>query len=80
VDLGGEYLEGDARVQTRRKGAVLAHLRAVTRPAHHALEGALGLLEEDIDLDKYKNVLARFYGFWSGWEPQGIPPLAAALF
>jgi heme oxygenase (biliverdin-IX-beta and delta-forming) len=49
---------------------VLAHLRAVTRPAHHALEGALGLLEEDIDLDKYKNVLARFYGFWSGWEPQ----------
>jgi heme oxygenase (biliverdin-IX-beta and delta-forming) len=54
----------------RRTGAVLAHLRAVTRPAHNALEGALGLLDEHLDLDAYKDVLARFYGFWSGWQPQ----------
>jgi heme oxygenase (biliverdin-IX-beta and delta-forming) len=49
---------------------VLAYLRAVTRPAHSALEGALGLLDDRLDLDAYRVVLGRLYGFWRGWEPQ----------
>jgi heme oxygenase (biliverdin-IX-beta and delta-forming) len=58
---------------SRRKcvaGDALSHLRAVTGPAHRALEGGLGLLDENLELDAYKNVLARFYGFWIGWQPQ----------
>lgn len=51
-------------------GLVLAHLRAVTRPSHDALEGALGLLDEGLGLDTYGTVLGRLYGFWRGWEPQ----------
>jgi len=51
-------------------GAALAHLRAVTRQAHDALEDSLGLLDERLSLDAYKSVLERFYGFWRGWEPQ----------
>ncbi len=50
-------------------GAVLAHLRVVTRPVHDRIEGALGLLSEQLDLDAYRNVLERFYGFWRNWEP-----------
>ena len=52
------------------RGLVLAHLRAMTRPSHDALEGALGLLDGGLDLDEYRNVLRRLYGFWRGWEPQ----------
>jgi heme oxygenase len=50
-------------------GATLAHLRRVTRPAHDRLEGALGLTD-DLDIDSYRKVLGRFYGFWVGWQPQ----------
>jgi len=49
--------------------ATLAHLRTVTRPAHERLEGSLGLTE-DFDIKSYSNVLARFYGFWVGWQPR----------
>lgn len=49
---------------------MLARLRVVTRPAHDLLEGALGLLDEQLDRETYKLVLERFYGFWCGWEPQ----------
>jgi heme oxygenase len=57
---------------SRRKGAgdALIHLREVTGPVHRALEGGLGLLNEHLELDAYTAVLARFYGFWSGWQPQ----------
>jgi heme oxygenase len=51
-------------------GDALVHLRAVTGPAHRALEGGLGLLNEHLEVDAYKNILTRFYGFWSGWQPQ----------
>ena len=53
----------------RSPGALLAHLRATTRPAHEALELSLGLLG-DIALDEYIRVLIRFHGFWAGWQPQ----------
>ena len=49
---------------------MLARLRTVTRPAHDRLEGALGLLDDQLDRDAYKQVLERLYGFWRGWEPQ----------
>ena len=59
---------GDSR--PKRAGAALIHLRDVTGPAHRALEGGLGLLNEHLDLDTYKSVLERFHDFWSGWQPQ----------
>jgi heme oxygenase (biliverdin-IX-beta and delta-forming) len=49
---------------------MIDHLRTVTRPAHDALEGTLGLLDEKLGIDTYKHILGRFYGFWSGWQPQ----------
>jgi heme oxygenase (biliverdin-IX-beta and delta-forming) len=30
----------------------------------------LGLLDAHLDLDGYRQLLARLYGFWVGWEPQ----------
>lgn len=53
-----------------QSGAMLAHLRAATRPAHDTLESALGLLDERLDLQAYTAMIGRFYGFWHGWEPQ----------
>jgi heme oxygenase len=50
-------------------GALLSHLRSVTRPGHERLEGTLGLTD-DLDLESYRRILARFYGFWVGWQPQ----------
>jgi len=58
-----------------REGPLLAHLRAVTRPSHDALEDALGL-DGALDLDAYRRLLARFYGFWTGWQPQVAALLA----
>lgn len=55
--------------QEQADGAVLAHLRLVTRPAHDSLEGALGLLDERLDLRAYIVTLQRFHGFWRLWEP-----------
>ena len=52
-----------------RERTLLAHLRAVTRPAHDRLEGALGLLDAQLGLTEYKHALERFYGFWRGWQP-----------
>jgi heme oxygenase len=51
-------------------GPVLGHLRAVTRPAHDRLEGALGLLDEHLDLAAYRRVIECLYGFWHGWQPR----------
>jgi len=51
-------------------GALLARLRIVTRPAHDKLEGTLGLLDERLNLEAYRKVIERFYGFWRNWEPQ----------
>ena len=51
-------------------GAMLAQLRTATRPAHDALEGSLGLLDDQLDRDSYSRVLQRFYGFWQAWEPR----------
>ncbi len=62
--------DGTAVTAPPGHGLVLAHLRAATRPSHDAIEGALGLLDEGLDLDAYRLVLRRFYGFWRGWEPQ----------
>jgi heme oxygenase len=52
----------------------------VTRPAHHALEGTLGLLDDGLDLHDYTRVLTRLYGFWRGWEPQVQALLADEAF
>jgi heme oxygenase len=49
---------------------VLAHVRRVTRSAHEAIEGSLGLMGDTITISDYKNVLLRLYSFWNTWEPQ----------
>lgn len=54
---------------TTGAGTMLQQLRTATRPAHDALEGSLGLLDEQLDRDSYGPVLQRLYGFWQGWEP-----------
>jgi heme oxygenase (biliverdin-IX-beta and delta-forming) len=61
---------GPARNRQKSAGETLTHLRTMTRPAHRALEEALGLLDTPLDLDGYRRLLARLYGFWIGWEPQ----------
>ncbi len=66
--------------EARQSGAVLARRRAVTRPAHDRLEGALGLLDERLDRNACNRVLERFYGFWRGWEPQVAALLQDRLF
>ena len=47
----------------RTGSAMLDYVRAATGPAHRALEGTLGLMDERLDLAAYRDVLARFYGF-----------------
>jgi heme oxygenase (biliverdin-IX-beta and delta-forming) len=59
---------GDAR--SCRGGAVLTHIRTLTKPAHRRVEAALAFLTEPISLGRYQTVLQRFYGFWLGWESQ----------
>ena len=61
-------------------GAVLAHVRRVTRPAHDRLEGSLGLLDPDLDSERYLDLLQRFYGFWLIWQPQIATLLGDDIF
>ena len=56
-------------------GGMLAHLRTATRPAHDTPEGGLGLLGQHLGRAADTDILARMYGFRSGWQPQ-----VAALF
>ena len=61
---------GPKRSLQKNAGETLAHLRTVTGPAHRALERDLGLLNRQLDLEAYRQLLASLYGFWIGWEPQ----------
>jgi heme oxygenase len=45
-------------------------LRAETRPEHDRLENGLRLTDPDLTLERYREVMARFFAFWSGWEPR----------
>jgi heme oxygenase len=51
-------------------GAILAHLRQTSRAAHDAIEGAMGVMDENLSLTSYSNILQRLYGFWARWQPQ----------
>jgi heme oxygenase (biliverdin-IX-beta and delta-forming) len=55
---------------TPNDGAILAYLRQTTRPAHDAIEGAMGVMDANLNLATYRNILQRLYGFWAGWQPQ----------
>ena len=62
--------------------AVLARLRAETRPPHDAIETALDLTSGTLTLEAYRNTQARFHGFYrplergvqalGGWSDRGI--------
>jgi heme oxygenase len=51
-------------------------LRAETRPEHDRLENGLRLADPGLTMPRYREVLARFFGFWSGWEPRIAAVLA----
>jgi heme oxygenase len=55
-------------------------LRAETRDDHDRLEDGLGLTDPDLNLARYRAVLARFFGFWAGWEPRVSAELSDEAF
>ncbi|MFH5925586.1 biliverdin-producing heme oxygenase [Roseomonas xinghualingensis] len=50
--------------------SIRERLRAETRPEHERLENGLRLTDPGLTLERYRVLLARFHGFWSGWEPR----------
>lgn len=63
-------MNADGQPETGRHGTLLAYLRAATRPAHEAMEVALGLMDDGLEIVAYTRLLERFYGFWYGWQPR----------
>ncbi|MBP0444459.1 biliverdin-producing heme oxygenase [Roseomonas sp. SSH11] len=55
-------------------------LRAGTRIDHDRLEDGLRLADPGLTLERYREVLARFYGFWAGWEPRVAAELSDETF
>jgi heme oxygenase len=53
-------------------------LREGTRIEHERVEDGLRLTDPALTLDRYRVVLARFHGFWAGWEPRMATELADA--
>jgi len=47
---------------------ILSRLRTETGQDHVRLEADLDLLRADMRLDSYRDLLARFYGFYVPWE------------
>ncbi len=59
--------------------ALHARLRAATAAAHEALEIELELLSPPLDPQRFRRVLAGFYGFHRAWEPAVVSCLPATL-
>ena len=55
-------------------------LRDGTRVEHDRLEDGLRLTDPALTLERYRAVLARFHGFWAGWEPRVAAALADDAF
>ena len=57
--------------------SVLSQLRADTQTLHVALEKRLPFFSESLDIERYKNLLAAYYGFYQALESRllnsGIP-------
>jgi heme oxygenase (biliverdin-IX-beta and delta-forming) len=51
---------------------LLSRLRAETRQDHERLEADLDLLRADMGLESYRELIARFYGFYTPWEHEVI--------
>jgi heme oxygenase (biliverdin-IX-beta and delta-forming) len=47
---------------------LLSDLKAQTRPHHDEIEKTIDFMREDMTLADYKNLLARFYGFYKTFE------------
>ena len=85
--LAGRLTVGDqvvrdqgADLRLRASPGVLERLRTETRPVHERLERRLDLLAPTLTLDRYRRLLERFYGFWSGWEPRAALALDDPAF
>lgn len=55
-------------------------LRAGTRAEHDWLENGLRLAGPGLTAGRYREVLARFHGFWAGWEPRVAAELGDDAF
>ena len=58
---------------------LLARLRAETRQDHERLEADLVLLRADIELEWYRDLIARFYGFYVPWEQEVMRHIPSSL-
>ncbi len=48
--------------------AFYRELKAVTQPLHDRLEASIPLLDPQLTLDAYRNILRRFYGIYAPFE------------
>ncbi|HEY8612583.1 MAG TPA: biliverdin-producing heme oxygenase [Roseomonas sp.] len=62
------------------EGSLRARLRAATQPDHDRLEDGLRLTDPGLTPERYRAVLARFHGFWAGWEPRVAGELSDDAF
>jgi len=60
--------------------SLLARLKSETRSAHEDIERAVDLAESFLCLDRYRGLLARFYGFHASWEAQAEAAVADPAF
>ena len=49
---------------------ILGKLKEATKEQHKNLEGTVNVMDEMFSMDNYKNLLAKFYRFYSGIEPE----------
>ena len=59
---------------------LLQRLREETRSAHEAIERDLDDLRAHSSMDRYRVLLARFFGFYADWEPNVAASLADENF
>ena len=72
--------ETDLRTRAKgpQLGVLLDRLRNETREDHQRLEDGLGLLDPNLDLCTYVQILSRFYGFYLPWETN-VAGMAAGI-
>jgi heme oxygenase (biliverdin-IX-beta and delta-forming) len=80
VAVSGHAPGAGSPVHAEASPDLLHLLRTATRPAHDRIETMLALTEPSLDGARYRAVLARFLGFWLGWEPRVAAALDDPLF
>ena len=50
--------------------SLLTELKSSTRSEHDSIERSLNLLDPEMSLEKYQDILKRFFGFYASVEPE----------